>query len=321
MDSVSFAKHRTLFGKVVLVDGVGHSGKLLLGPLLSTYERVELTCYETVFDHVAVLYHYKKITLDAAITLLRERLDELLYNLMIGRNVNFRPSDNSSAFGGGKADVYIKRLLSPDGDDVVKLMLSEPPICQIQTHELLGFIEPFLAAFGTSLYVVEMLRHPADVVASWLKRGWGGSRFTDDPRSFILSFDYNGKQLPYYAYSFRERYDAMGELERVIHCIYSCMRKIWDTYHNLSDEHKSQVVFSKFDMLAMQTTDELERLASFLRIEKGPSLERVLKEQNCPREIDLNEREKNVSEMLRASSKASQEMLLEMIADYEKGVV
>lgn len=320
MDSISFVKHRILFDKVVLVDGVAHSGKLLLGPLLSTYERVELSCLESVFDHVAVLYHYKKMTLDAAITLLRERLDELLYNLMIGRNVNFRPSDNSSVFGGGKADVYIKRLLSSDGDDVVKLILREPPICQIHTHEILGFIEPFLAAFGASLYVVEMLRHPADVVASWLKRGWGGSRFTDDPRSFILSFDFNGTQLPYYAYSFREQYAVMGALDRVIHCIYYCMRNSWNTYHSLSSEHKSQIVFSNFDTLSTETTDELDRLASFLQIMRGPSLERVLQEQKCPREIDLKERDRNTSQILRDASEVSRKLLLEMIEDYDRGV-
>lgn len=71
MDNVSFVKHCTLFHIVVLVDGVGYSGKLLLGPLLLTYERVELTCFDTVFDHVAVLGHYKKISLDAVSTLFR----------------------------------------------------------------------------------------------------------------------------------------------------------------------------------------------------------------------------------------------------------
>lgn len=314
---MDFVKHKTLFNRVVLVDGTAHSGKLLLGPILSTYKGVEIHKLETVFEHIAVLYHFKKMSLDAAVTLMRNYLDESFYNSIIGRNINFRPSDMSSVFNGKNQRRYLDRLFSEEGEAAVKRITDEKPVCQYLTHEILGFIEPCFEAFGDKLYIVEVIRHPVNMVDRWLNRGWGNDRFGLDPRSFIICFEHGGRQVPYFAHSFRDHYHAMSDVERVIHCINSCNSQILRSFESLSAERKSRVLFVKFEELVTQSRPELDRIRDFLGLAEGDCLEEVMAEQRCPRVLDLSGRDAMMEKYLSAVPASTQDLLVKMVRDYE----
>lgn len=318
MESIQFAKHKLLFNKVVFVDGTAHVGKMMLGPILSTYRGVEMQRLDTVFEQIAVLHHYGKISMDGAVTLMREYLDETLYNLTIGRNINFRSTDLSSVFFGRNQQRYLTRMFGGEGDPIVEEIARTQPVYQNLTHEILGFIEPCFEAFGDAFRVIEVVRHPADLVTCWMKRGWGDGRLHEDPRSFVITFDHHGTQLPYYAFPFRDRYLDMEPTERVIHCIHSCNERIAMTYRALSPERKQRVLFTRFEDLVTKPTAELARLQAFVGVEPGPQLQAVVKEQGIPRVLEVGARDAGVREWL-ANTPASARLLLDqMIADYEK---
>jgi hypothetical protein len=317
MKNVTFVKHKAAHGKVVFVDGVGHSGKTLLSPILSTYKKVEIPRFHTIFDHLAVLFSCGKISQDAVVAILKNTLDESLCDLMIGRNVNFRPTDMSSAFLGGNFRKYVNRLFEADGDSIIDRIMNISPIYQVQTHEVLGYPAPFFAAFGSDLRFVEVIRHPTDLIMSWIKRGWGGARFTDDARSFILSFDYFGQQLPYYAYSFRDDYFAMGELERVLNCINSCVASVYRGYDSLSSVQKNQVLLVNFDSLALDTHGALLRVSKFLDIEKGENYDLALREQNVPRQ-ESRARDDNTKSILEQLPINARKLFSQMLEDFER---
>lgn len=316
--SIKFDKLNHLFQKVVFVDGIAHSGKILIGPILSTYKNVELQRFDTVLEHIAVLYHYNKISLDGAVTLMRNYVDESFYDSMIGRNINFRPTDLSSVFFGKNQRKYIERLFKEEGDVVTERIKNEKPIFQTLTHEILGFINPAFEAFGDNLYILEVIRHPVDVINSWINRGWGNDRFLSDPRSFIISLDYEGNQIPYYAYGCRETFVNMTPQERVTNCIYSCFSQSRKTYKSLSAKRKKHILFINFDDLAENTFKELNRIKDFLDIEEGGSLNEVIAQQGCPRKIDMKLRAKKSEEYFKHFSKPEKSMLNSMIKEYEE---
>ena len=182
---------------VVLIDGITRTGKTMLSPILTSLENVELHRIETNFDRIPRLYKLKKITRDAAVACLRLEMETKLYESMISRSINFRKSDNSGVFNQIKPFKYLKRLFAPEGDVVVEKILKEKPIFQVQTHDILGINSIYFDAFGKSLRIIEMLRHPIDSIFGNCRRGYG-KREADDPRIFSLNILHGKKLVPWY---------------------------------------------------------------------------------------------------------------------------
>ena len=80
---------------IVFVDGMWGSGKSILGPLISCFRRTEKMYMEHIYEYLCVLKHYNTIDLEACRSLLRIHADLALFNTMISREVNFRPTDDS----------------------------------------------------------------------------------------------------------------------------------------------------------------------------------------------------------------------------------
>ena len=128
---------------VVFIDGLTRTGKSMLGPILSSFSRVEMERMEGMIEYIGTLYRIKKISKDAAITLLRTKVDQWLYEGMIGRNTNFRFSDHSSVWKSSRVFEYMKRLRGQEGVAVLQRIRRERPIFQNQTHDQLTNFEFF----------------------------------------------------------------------------------------------------------------------------------------------------------------------------------
>lgn len=315
----SFVKPSLLVDKVLFVDGVAHAGKLLMGPLLSAFHRVELHRLDTVIEHIAVLHYFGKVSPDAATVLMRNAADEYLYNCMISRSVNFRPTDASSVFQGLNQERYLQRLLNPEeGAAIVERIEQEKPIYQNLTHEILGFIEPCFEAFGERLFVVEMVRDPIDIVECWLRRGWGNDRFGLDPRSFVLSVTHGERTVPYFARDFAGSYHTMRAGDRVVYMLRAVWEQTMAAYQHLSDDHRRRVLFVKFEDLVTNTTAELERVGAFLDVKPTERLPAVMAQQRCPRQPKAETRPSLRAEIERHSSSAGMRVLDDMCRKYEE---
>lgn len=316
--TITFVKCNLLVDKVVFVDGVAHTGKLLMGPLLSAFHRVELHRLDTGLEHVAALHHFGKMSLDAAVVLMQNAVDEYLYNCLLGRSVNFRPTDASSVFQGLNQERYLQRLLNPqEGQAVVDRIEQERPIYQNLTHEILGFIDPCFEAFGERLFVVEMIRDPVDIVECWVRRGWGHDRFGLDPRSFILSIAHGDGSVPYFAREFSGSYHAMAPGDRIIRMVRACWEQTMRSYRHLPEARRRRVLFVKFEALVTNTLAELERVGAFLDVKPSARLPAVMAQQRCPRQLTRESRETILAEIRQHASPAGMAELDEMVREYE----
>jgi hypothetical protein len=195
--------------------------------------------------------------------------------------------------------------------------VDERIVYQNLTHEILGFVEPCFETFGDSLYIVEIMRHPGDMVNSWIRRGWGEDRFGWDPRSFIISFNYKGRQIPYFAESFKESYHDMSPVERVIQSINACQARSLKTYAALSTGRKKRILFVQFEQLVTDSKKELDRIRDFLDLEEGENLEKVMNEQRCPRTLDFTNRNGALEKFKDNASASAIDLLYKMIHEYE----
>jgi len=121
--------------KLIFVDGVSRNGKSLFVGILPSLERVE---------HINVIYLLEQTLpavslgiLDAQYlkVLMRLYLNELAYNIQIGRNVNFRYTDHTGVINYKDPQVYYKRLSSKEGDTIAEKLLYSDHFIPFKTHD------------------------------------------------------------------------------------------------------------------------------------------------------------------------------------------
>ncbi len=84
----------------------------------------------------------KKISYDAALSMIKIQLDLFLYETMMSRRVNFRPTDVSSVFKNPNCMKYLDRLMSKGDELVPEKIKKEKPILHFASHNLLAFSNP-----------------------------------------------------------------------------------------------------------------------------------------------------------------------------------
>ena len=95
---VRISRKQQLLHKVVIVNGVIGCGKSMVSPIISAFNRVEIMQFAFLIEQMCELWGINRIDSDVAESMIKMNADLLLYNVMMGRQTNCRPSDQSSIF-------------------------------------------------------------------------------------------------------------------------------------------------------------------------------------------------------------------------------
>ena len=112
--------------KVVMIDGFPGCGKTMLSPIISAFDRVEIMQYAPLIEQICELRYLDSIDEDVAESMVRMNTDLLIYNVMMGRNSNCRPTDLSSIFK-HKPLKHIRRMLA-SGDETNSIEQYHKPL-------------------------------------------------------------------------------------------------------------------------------------------------------------------------------------------------
>ena len=110
--NVDFKRDQFLTDKLLVLDGLTGTGKTMISNVLESFEKVEVGRFIYDVEHIAISHELGALRTDAARALLGLLIDWKLYDNMISREVNFRPSDLSCVLKNGRALKHIKRLFS-----------------------------------------------------------------------------------------------------------------------------------------------------------------------------------------------------------------
>ena len=154
---INVVRNNSLAKKVVFVDGLPGCGKTLFSTLISAMERVELLSYTYEIEHICQLFYLDKITIDAAKTMVSLQTDLRIYHTMMGRDVNFRPSDLSSVIKYHNPLKYFQRIFQ-DGDETIPSIIEkENPVLNFSVHNMLAYSGPVWDALGDRCVFIENL--------------------------------------------------------------------------------------------------------------------------------------------------------------------
>tara|TARA_B110000971_G_C20016662_1_gene504315 strand:+ start:1440 stop:2417 length:978 start_codon:yes stop_codon:yes gene_type:complete len=249
-----------LVKNIVLVDGISRTGKLLLGSLISSLDRMEHIEFGENFEYIIPAIKLKKLKLDFGHSYLNNYLNMLIYNKYISRNVNFRPNDITGIDRSKNPKIYYDRLETQEGDKIIKSIKKQKKFLPIVTHDIAVNLD-ILMKMKMNFKIIEIIRNPLDTVYSWYKRGLG-SRFGNDQRIFTLLIKKNKKIYPWYnaLNGFdKKKYNVCEKcVEYVINLNQYATSNLKNSYIN------KNVLITTYEKLTNNPLEELKRISNFL---------------------------------------------------------
>tara|TARA_Y100000590_G_scaffold305906_1_gene345063 strand:+ start:986 stop:1993 length:1008 start_codon:yes stop_codon:yes gene_type:complete len=304
----------------LVIDGIAWSGKGMIGSILGSFAGVEIMKEGAFTQFFSVLHNLGKITRDAAVVLMKTEADSLLVDSLIGRNTNFRVKDSSSVWHNPNPWRYFRRVLLEDKIPLQDRINNHRPIFQWQTHGQLANFELYYEAFGERLRMVEMIRHPVDLIGKWMRRGYG-ELFGVNPLHMTLCVRYHEHDVPYLAVGWEDIYLSTNPAERVVRMIGSQWDHSYNTYKSISKMLKEQILIVPFEDFVQHPKPYLSSLEQFIKSCRTRHTSRILRRANCPRILhgrqSLDARESRKKSLELQLSKEARYILNRLIDEYE----
>ena len=153
-------KKNTFNNKVVFVNGFSASGKTMVAPIISSMQNVESLIYPYEIEWISSIYYCDGIEKNFYLEFLKQYADHTVYNQMMGRNSNLRPSDISSILQSRKKFLYLMRLFKKGDNLVPNKIIKDNPIINYTSSHLLFFINDIGEAFKKRVLFIETVRSP-----------------------------------------------------------------------------------------------------------------------------------------------------------------
>ena len=278
-NNIIVSRKAQLLEKVVIIDGLPGCGKTLFSPIVATLDRVELLNFAYELEHTCALHHLGKMPLDAARTMIKLQTDMKIYNTMMGREVNFRPTDQSSAIQDHNPSRYFQRLFQPGDQAIPDIIRQDKPILNLTTHQLLGFSEPIWKGLGDRCVFIEIVRHPLYMFRQQLNNE---KNLFGKERDFNLTYLYDGKQVPFYTFGWEREYLDSNESEMVIHYFNHLTRRTENAKKNI--KNGAIVITIPFEKFVLDPESWIEKISHALGTEVTNSTKIAMQKQNVPRD-------------------------------------
>ena len=244
---------------------------------------MELLSYSYEIEHLLALRHLEKIDDETVIEMVKMYTDLKMYNTSMGRDVNFRFYDLSSALNHHASLTYLQRLMTPGDDLVLKKIITDKPILNIATHNIFSYSLPVFKALGSRCLLINMTRHPIYMIkqnALNMERLLGGS-----PKNFSVDFEYKGEALPFYTKGWESDFISLNSTEKSVFFIAHESERQKIMKNLLKEVGINNYYDISFESLVLEPEYHLKNICRIIGSEMSASTDRVMKEQNVPRRL------------------------------------
>ena len=267
--------------KVVFVDGFPGCGKTLFSMLISTMGRVELLSYAYEIEHMCQLFYLGKITTDAAAAMVSVQTDLRAYNAMMGRNVNFRPSDLSSAIKYHNPSKYFQRIFQEGDESVLEAIKKEDPILNFSVHNMLSHSAPIWDALKERCVFIEVVRHP---LYMFRQEALNMERLIGNARHFSMYYENNGHEFVYYVKGWEENYIKSNDVDRAIYFMDNSIKRTNRVRNELVNKYGNNILTIPFEKFVLSPDSWIDQISKTIGTNVTNATRKVMKEQNVPRD-------------------------------------
>jgi len=302
--------------KIVLITGIHGSGKSMLSPIISSLGKCENPRKDFSIEHIQILYHYGKISKEAAKYMLGSKIDFMFYDSLIGRNINMRFGDESSLWNAPDPVSLFSRLGSNKGEEVVEREIeNNDTIFLLDTHNSIWHSELWFECFS-NIKIINMQRHPIDVINSMYKNGLGNDIWKNKINQ-LLTLQWKNGFVPYYAYGWEDQFIKSSPIERVILMYDNIVNQHLNAVHLISTKNKEKILNIYFDDMAMNPSQNIEKVCDFLQTSVTFNTPISKEQERVPRALNHLERDEKFSNIKKMISSKYVDIICAQTKNYE----
>ncbi len=292
--SISTALQEDISFPLVFIDGITRCGKSSLSGILPSLTNMEHIQFSTILELVVPGLFLQKLDTDYAKSLTRIYLNELSYNLTLGRNVNFRDGDQTGIQNYKDPDIYYSRLIKEDGPAVIDECRVQKNYIPFQTHDFLVNVQ-LLNVLDLNFKMLSLWRDPIDNIFSWWTRGWGDRFMNSDPSVFtLLVTGSEGQNLPWYCQNRDYDVNGLNAMECCVVIATDLLQRAFDSYYVFQEKNKIQHIF--FEDLCVEPKLVIEKICKFLDVEPTASTIDKTSQARFPRQIVATQQLEKIAE-------------------------
>lgn len=307
---------KPLVKNLLLIEGISRAGKFLLANLVGGFADIEPVQYYGLLEHISFLEKQKLMNRKMARELLKCEIDTHCYEVLIGRNINYRLTDKSSVFNNPRQREFIDRSKVENIKQLLDYHKKVNPFSLFIMHELMPNIDIYFETFP-HLKVLSLMRSPVELVYSWYKRGLTG-RLGTDPILFIIPLRDQKYQFPWYVAGQHKKYLALKEMDRAIVAILELFNLYKKAIAELSPAQRKKILFIRYEDILLRTDYVIKKVSNFLKKPILPEMKSVIAREKIPNPIYKIEDQAKLQEIKKLASSNLFEQLLKMQKEYLK---
>jgi len=300
---------KNYFDNVVIVTGSLNSGKSMVAPIVSSLNKVEHLRKLIEVDQVLHLTNLKKIKREVAYFFIRHYLDKSFYEQLIGRNLNYRPGDETSIFTAKNPIELKKRAFLKRGEHVIKKHVKNKTIFCMDTHDGMMLFHLWREV-NKKFKFINIFRNPIDTVNGCFNVGQG--KIENILFNEIIMFKKNKNIFPLYYLNNYKEYPKKNTMDRVIDEVLFCLKKEYLNYRKYKND--KNCLFIENEDFAVNSDRNISKICKFLKTKRSNFTKKIMKRENCPREINPKVYQEKLKKIKFLSTKKSFQKLL----DFEK---
>ena len=281
-------KQDTFKNKVVFVNGFGASGKTMVAPIISSMQNVESLIFPYEIEWISSIYYCDGIEKKYYLEFLKQYADHTVYNQMMGRNSNLRPSDISGILQSRKKILYLKRLFKKGDNLIPNRIIKEKPIINYTTSHLFFFINDIGEAFKNRVLFIETIRSPLYMFRQ-LKILFK-EVYMQRPEK-VFTFQAHNEFGKSFFFDFFSKDDVFKDIkennlnELVIYYIERIFKFYFDFNFSKINMSGGKLIILPFEKFVFNPDKWISSILNFLEIESDKNLKRELKKQKVPRKF------------------------------------
>ena len=281
-------KKNTFNNKVVFVNGFSASGKTMVAPIISSMQNVESLIYPYEIEWISSIYYCDGIEKNFYLEFLKQYADHTVYNQMMGRNSNLRPSDISSILQSRKKFLYLMRLFKKGDNLVPNKIIKDNPIINYTSSHLLFFINDIGEAFKKRVLFIETVRSPLYMfrqIKILFKEV-----YMQRPEK-VFTFQAHNQFGKSFFFDFFSKDDVFQDisLNNLNELVISYLERIFEFYFNFNfskiDMAGGKLIFLPFEKFVLHPDKWIKSILNCLEIDHDKNLSNELKKQKVPRKF------------------------------------
>ena len=297
---------------LVIVSGITRAGKAALCPVVSSFKNYEMFFTSTIAENIIYLLTLKKISPDYAKFILHNIFNEQIYNFMVGRNLNLRKYDYTSVINHSFYKEYLKRSKTYFFSNSSEEKHIKKKFFPIMFHDAM-IQSDFLFKNFKGLKIINLIRHPVDLIFSWKKKGYYGKIYKMK-RNVVPNIIRKNKDLPFYAVFNKKNFiKTKNKYEKIILMLQNL--DVLTKKNKIYKKKSKSFLEIRFDDLKSKPQKTIKILTNFLNTKQTNFTKNLSNQLVQSHEAERKHKKNIIFKDLNIKYK---KILNKMIIDYEK---